>query len=38
MMFNILLAINLELDYNNIQLDKLIYIERDKNLHETKII
>ena len=38
MTLNIFLAINLKLDYNNIQLDKLIYIERDKNLHETKII
>lgn len=38
MMLNIFLAINLKLDYNNIQLDKLIYMERDLNLHETKII
>lgn len=38
MMLNIFLAINSKLDYNNIQLDKLIYMERDLNLHETKII
>ena len=38
MMLNIFLAINLKLDYNNIQLDGLIHIERDLNLHETKII
>ena len=38
MMLNIFLAINLTLDYNNIYPDGLIHIERDLNLHETKII
>lgn len=37
MMLNIFLAINLKLDYNNIQLDKLIYMERDKNYMRLKL-